>query len=90
MAHDTLATQFLTRVLEPFSEALGPEAIRQLASLRIDPDLQARVDYLAGRANEGELTADERAEYLSYIEASDLLAILQLKAQRRLDASRLK
>lgn len=86
MAQNTLATEFLARMLEPVSDALSPEAVRQLASLQIDPDLQARVDDLAARANEGELTPDERAEYLSYIEAADLLAILRLKAQRRLNA----
>ncbi len=30
---------------------------------------------------------DERAEYLSYVEAADLLAIFKLKAKRHLEAN---
>jgi hypothetical protein len=42
------------------------------------------VDVLAERANEGTLTEEERDEYDSFIDAADLIAILQLKAQQRI------
>ena len=36
------------------------------------------------RANEGSLTPEERTEYLSYVEAADMVAIFKLKARRQL------
>jgi hypothetical protein len=42
---------------------------------------------LAERANEGELTPEERDEYSSYVEAADVLAIFKLKVRRRLDSN---
>jgi hypothetical protein len=38
----------------------------------------------AKRANEGLLTAEERAEYEAFINLDDFLSILQLKARRQL------
>ena len=66
---------------------LNREAAVSIIDLRIDPEIQARVEVLAERANEGTLTPDERAEYLSYVEAADLLTILKLKAKRHLEAN---
>jgi len=50
--------------------------------LGTDPLVQARVDLLAERANEGLLTPEERAEYETYINADDFIAILKMKAER--------
>ena len=38
-------------------------------------------DALAIKANEGQLTPEEAADYRAYIEMSELLAILRLRAQ---------
>jgi hypothetical protein len=80
----TLAANFLNRVLDPLAHTLNREAAASILDLRIDPEIQARVQALAERANEGDLTPEERDEYLSYIEAADLLAIFKLKAKRHL------
>ena len=56
-------------------------------TFEIDPEIQARVEVLAEQANEGTLTPDERAEYLSYVEAADVLAIFKLKAKHHLEAN---
>ncbi len=45
-----------------------------------------RIDYLAKRANDGELTPDEDAEYEALIDGADLITILKLKAQHLLAA----
>ncbi len=74
----------MDRVLDPLAGSLNVEAARRILALDIDPEVQARVAILAELANEGELTPDERDEYLSYVEAADMLAIFQLKAERRL------
>jgi hypothetical protein len=52
--------------------------------LEADPALAERVAELAEKANEGELSAGDREEYEAYIEATNLLAILQAEARYRL------
>jgi hypothetical protein len=90
MEIQTQAAHFMDRVLDPLAASLnieGREAARSILDIRIDPEIQARVEMLAERANEGELTPDERDEYLSYVEAADVLAIFKLKARRHLEAN---
>jgi hypothetical protein len=53
-----------------------------LAALRVNERMQARVDELAERCNEGLLTAEEEEEYEAYVQASTLVGILQAKARR--------
>jgi hypothetical protein len=81
------AAHFMDRVLDPLASALNREAARSILDIRIDPEVQARVDVLAELANEGNLSPEERDEYLSYVEAADLLAIFKLKARRHLEAT---
>lgn len=83
----THAANFLDRVLDPLVGCMNAETARGILNLRIDPEIQARVEALAERANEGKLTPEERDEYLSYVEAADMLAIVKLKAKRRLEAT---
>ena len=87
MEIQTQAAHFMDRVLDPLAASLNREAARSILDIRIDPEIQARVEVLAERANEGELTPDERDEYLSYIEAADVVAIFKLKARRHLEAN---
>jgi hypothetical protein len=47
-----------------------------------------RIDALAERANNGELSENESTEYESLVNAADLISILKLKAGRRLKADR--
>ena len=79
------ATSYLDRFLEPMTDAFNPEFARKVASLRADPATQARVDVLAEKANEGLLTPEEEAEYKCYVDAADIIGIIQAKARRYLD-----
>jgi hypothetical protein len=81
-------TTVLDDLLDPLSRCLDEESARRVAEFRIDPSVQAKVDLLAERANEGTLTDEERDEYDSFIDAADLIAVLQLKAQQRLKPDR--
>jgi hypothetical protein len=63
---------------------LTPEQMQQLARLQGDPVIAERLMDLARKANEGELSESERAEYEAYIEANNLLAVLQAEARFRL------
>ena len=76
-----LAENPLDRLLEPVAQCLTPDVARQLAQIRIDPATQKRIDELAVKANEGELSVSERETYEGYIEAIDVLSILQAKAR---------
>ncbi len=64
------------------TEALTPEVARRIVGLRASPDDQARADELAQKANSGSLTPQEEAEYKEFIEAVDIVSIIQAKARR--------
>jgi hypothetical protein len=71
---------------EPFFELLTIEQKKRLAEMETDPRLAARVEELADKANEGTLSGAERAEYEAYIDANDLMTIMQAEARYRLEA----
>jgi hypothetical protein len=81
------ASSVVDSVLDSLSRCLDTESARRVADFRIAAQVQERVDVLAERANEGLLSADERAEYEAFINASDLIAILKLKALRALESN---
>jgi hypothetical protein len=74
----------LDRLIGPLSECLTPESARRLLALKADSKLQARIDYLAGRCNQGSLTPEERAEYGTYVTFGTFVAILKSKARQLL------
>ena len=69
----------------PWRASLPPEAARAIASFRADPETQARIDELADKCNEGQLSPAERQEYEAYVEAIDVIAILQDQAREALE-----
>lgn len=54
-----MSTATLDGLLDPLASSLDPSALRQIVEFRISPEVQARVDFLAARANTGEITPDE-------------------------------
>jgi hypothetical protein len=76
---------YLDRILEPVSQCFTPEVAQRFIQLRTDPQFQARVDELADKCTEGELTEEERSEYETYVRAGNLIAILQAKARKLLE-----
>jgi hypothetical protein len=77
----------LDRLVDPVVRTLTPEVARALIRLRADPELQSRMDELAKKCNEGQLTAEEREEYETSVRFANYLAIIQVKARRLLKAS---
>lgn len=65
------------RLLTPMLQRLSAEAVRSLSNYRIDATTQARIDELADKCSDGRLTEEERAEYGAYVEALDVIEILQ-------------
>lgn len=78
----------IDRLVEPLVRTLTPEVARSLIQLRADPELQARMDELAEKSNEGRLTSDEREEYETSIRFANYLAIIQAKARRLLKVAK--
>ncbi len=76
-----LEATYLDRLLAPVARCFTPEVAERLIALPMDPEIKARIEALAAKANEGELSAEERADYEDYIEAVDLVAILQSRAR---------
>ena len=72
---------FLTRLLAPVGECMTREVAKKVADLRADLDVQARVDELADKCTEGNLTAEERAEYEAYVHAIRVIGVLQAQAR---------
>jgi len=76
-------THAVARGTRSLFNLLSPEQVEQISHLQRDVELEARVTYLAERANEGELTPEEHAEYLGYVEANSVLAVLRSAARQQ-------
>ena len=70
------------RGVRPMLEIVLPEKADLVIGFRADPELQARIEELARKSTEGELTEDERAEYAGYARANKFVAILKRQAQQ--------
>jgi hypothetical protein len=75
-------TEGLARLLDPLAGCFSSEVAKKVAALEADVDVQARIDELAEKSNEGTLTDNEDAEYMAYIRAMDVVAVLQKKARQ--------
>lgn len=78
--------KLLDHLLDPLALCFTPETATRLMDLRADTAAQNRMDELADKQNEGQLTAEEQAEYEAYISVANLLAVLQAKARHYLHA----
>lgn len=74
-------SSYLDRLLEPVTEAFTPEFARRIVELKADPELQAELDVLRRKANEGTLSPEEDAAYKDFVEALDVVSIIQSKAR---------
>ena len=74
----------LDRLLTPVGDCLTPDVARHLVGLCASPEVQARLDALADKSTEGQLSAEERAEYATAVSAIEFISVLQAKARRLL------
>lgn len=77
----TSESQAFNRGVRPMLEILLPGKADAVIGFRADPELQARIEELARKSTEGELSEDERAEYMGYVRANKFVAILKRQAQ---------
>jgi hypothetical protein len=76
--------ELLNRWLDSVGQALKVEAVRRLLELRADDQTQQPEDELADRYTEGQLTADERAEYEAIVAGGEIVTVLQAKARAKI------
>ena len=70
------------RLMSPFGDCLTPESARRLLALKPDPKAQAIIDEMATRHTNGQLTAEETAEYGRCVSYATFIATLKSKARQ--------
>ena len=75
------------RGVGPVLRIVLPEKAEAVLRFRAAPELQARIEELAGKSTEGGLTDAERAEYAGYVRANKFIAILQRQARQLIGAA---
>jgi hypothetical protein len=79
------ATDYLSSYLAPIADELTPQQAEKILAIKPTAELLARVEELGDKANEGALTAEERAEYEYYVDVDDVIGLLKAKARRLLN-----
>jgi hypothetical protein len=70
------------RGVSPLLQLLLPGKEDLIMSVMPDRSLRDRIDQLAGKSTEGELTDEERAEYEGYVRANKFIALMMHEAKR--------
>lgn len=70
------------RGMDPVIKCFAVDQATAIVQYRGDAALRRRIEKLAGKANEGELTPEEQAEYEGYVRANKFVAILQAKLRK--------
>ena len=81
-------TSVSERMLQPVTDCLTPEVAHRIIAARLDVETQGRIDELAGKANRGTLTQEEKDEYSQFVEYIDVIGIIKAKAQSLLGRTR--
>ena len=69
------------RGIGPVMKIVLPEKAEDVVEFRADAELRARIEELARKSTEGELSDAEHAEYTGYARANKFIAILQRHAR---------
>lgn len=78
----TSETMAFDRGISPLLQIVLPDKVESIASFRPDPALSKRIEELAEKSTEGELTPEEHAEYVGYVRANKFVSILKRQAER--------
>jgi len=70
----------LDHLLAPVVQCLTPDAACKLVNLKADAVVQARLEELADKCAEGQLSSDEQLEYATYVHAIEFIGVLQAHA----------
>lgn len=70
------------RGIRPVLQIVLTDKLDAILRFRPPAELQARIEELAAKSNEGELNDLEKAEYEGYVRANTFVAILQRQARQ--------
>lgn len=70
------------RGVMPLLQIVLPDKAESIANFHPDPALADRIEELASKSTEGELTPEELAEYVGYVRANKFVSILKRQAER--------
>jgi hypothetical protein len=74
--------QSVLETLRAIASSPSGKNVDALLKLRASDELQKRIDELADRCTEGQLTTEERKEYEALIDLGDFISVLQAKVRR--------
>ena len=83
----TAETIAFERGVGPVLQLVLPGKAEAVVRFQADPKLQTRIEELAEKSTEGELTQAEEAEYAGYVRANKFVAILQERARKLVGAA---
>lgn len=75
-------TNYLDRFLDPMTETFTPQMAETIVGLRADEELAKHIETLRQKANAGTLSPQEDADYKEFVEAVDVISIIQAKARQ--------
>jgi hypothetical protein len=78
-SHDP-AIEGLAKLLAPLTDCFTAEVAERVISLEADEQVEAGIAELAEKANEGQLTDSQAAEYDACIQAMGMLSVIQARA----------
>ena len=82
----TPETAAFDRGIRPLLELVLPDKAEAILTIRAEPEIQARIEELAHKSTEGQLSDPERAEYIGYVRANKFVAILRRKALQSIES----
>jgi hypothetical protein len=83
----TFDTGAFERATDPILDFFTADQAKAIVAYRGDEVLRSRIEELAGKSTEGQLSEDERAEYEGYVSANKFVAVLQAKARKLLNGN---
>ena len=72
----------LDLLLDPLARSFSKSQAQQILCWKLTPEQERRFEFLREGANDGSLSADEDSEYKQWVDALDVIAIIQTKARR--------
>jgi hypothetical protein len=70
------------RGVRPIMKIVLPQKAKAVLQFRPPTKLKARIEELAEKSTEGQLTTEEKAEYIGYVRANKFVTTLQRQARR--------
>jgi hypothetical protein len=80
--NQVIVSSILDHMLQPATDQMPPDFARKLLDLRASPELLARIENLRAKANTGKISQEEELEYKEFVEAIDIISLLQSKARK--------